>query len=68
MLSGSRYSSLARSNTIRTPREVPAALCEGTGSSESAEIFLDLISEMQSFGTYSSSEAIPQRILAELKD
>ena len=68
MLSAGRYACLARSNTIRTPREAPAQAADAQESSAPSGVFFDLLWDLPSFGEYSSSEAIPQRILTELKD
>ena len=69
MLSGRRFTCLARSNVIRTPRETPAPGAPGGGEqSESGEVLLELMSDLEDLGRYSSSEIIPQRILSELKD
>ena len=69
MVSGRRFTCLARSNVIRTPREapVPGALSEGQDP-EAAEVLLELMADVEDFGRYASSEIIPQRILSELKD
>jgi hypothetical protein len=70
MLSGRRFTCLARSNVIRTPRETPAPAApagEGEQPGE-AEILLELMSDLGDLESYSSSEIIPQRILSELKD
>ena len=67
MIRGGRYTCLTRSNVIRTPRETPVLGSASEGqSAEAAEVFLDLISELEVFGRYASGEIIPQRILSEL--
>jgi hypothetical protein len=55
IISDRRYSCLARSNPIRTPRE---------GFAEARDQALDLHSDFDSYFGISSSGAIPQRILA----
>lgn len=69
MTPGRRFTCLARSNVVRTPREAPVSgpPCPGDDV-DAAGILLDLMSEMEDIGRYGSSEIIPQRILAELKD
>jgi hypothetical protein len=69
MVSSGRFTCLARSNSIRTPREAPAAAgAAGGRRGEAGGVFFDLLWDLTPFGEYSSSEAIPQRILTELKD
>jgi hypothetical protein len=55
IISDGRYSCLARSNPIRTPRE---------GIAEAQDYALDLHSDFNAFYGSSSSGSIPQRILA----